>query len=119
MRDYKKYEVWQKAHLLTLFVYAKVLKSMPDSERYDLVSQIKRAAYSIPLNIAEGAGRYSDADFARFLDMALGSCQEVEYAIFLAKELDYFGEETYLEADRKINEVKAMLIGLIKTIRSK
>ncbi|MET4080684.1 four helix bundle protein [Pedobacter sp. UYP30] len=117
MRDYKKYEVWKRAHQLTLFVYTNLLDAIPDSERYDLKSQIKRATYSIPLNIAEGAGRNSDADFARFLDMALGSCQEVEYTIFLLKELNYLSEVLYAETNKQVNETKAMLIGLIKTIR--
>jgi four helix bundle protein len=116
MRDYRKYEVWQKAHVLTLFVYANVLSILPASEKYDLCSQLKRATYSIALNIAEGAGRNSDTDFARFLDMALGSCHETEYAILLIKDLNYISEELYREADSKINEVKAMLIGLLKKI---
>lgn len=91
---------------------------MPSSEKYDLSSQIKRATYSIPLNIAEGAGRKSDLDFARFLDMALGSCHEVEYAVFLSKELDYITENVFASTNEKINEVKAMLIGLLKKIRT-
>lgn len=117
MRDYKKYEVWQKAHALTLFVYGNVLSVLPASEKFDLSSQLKRATYSVALNIAEGAGRNSDADFARFLDMALGSCHETEYAVLLIKDLNYITEDLYRETDRKINEVKAMLIGLLKKIR--
>jgi four helix bundle protein len=117
MRDYKKYEVWQKAHTLTLFVYQNVLPVLPTSEKFDLSSQLKRATYSIALNIAEGAGRNSDADFARFLDMALGSCHETEYALLLIKDLNYISEELYRQTDNKVNEVKAMLIGLLKKIR--
>lgn len=117
MRDYKKYEVWQKAHALTLFVYGNMLSVLPASEKFDLSSQLKRATYSIALNIAEGAGRNSDADFARFLDMALGSCHETEYVTLLIKDLNYISEELYRETDNKINEVKAMLIGLLKKIR--
>lgn len=118
MRDYRKYEVWQKAHKLTLFIYADLLPILPASEKYDLSSQLKRATYSIALNIAEGAGRNSDADFARFLDMALGSCHESEYAILLIKDLRYISEELYTETYIKINEVKAILIGLLKKIRN-
>lgn len=73
MRDYKKYEVWKNAHALVLLIYSDVIKKMPQGERYDLTSQIKRAAYSIPLNIVEGCGRNTDKDFAHFLDNALGS----------------------------------------------
>lgn len=66
MRDYQKFEVWKKAHLMVLFVYSDILPLFPSSEKYDLHSQVKRAAYSVPLNSAEGAGRNSDMDFARF-----------------------------------------------------
>lgn len=73
MRDYRKYDVWNKLHLFTLFVYKEIIPSLPKSEQYELTSQIKRAAYSIGLNIAEGCGRSSDKDFTRFWDMAFGS----------------------------------------------
>ena len=118
MRDYQKLEVWRKAHLMVLFVYSDILPLFPASEKYDLHSQVKRAAYSVPLNIVEGAGRKSDIDFARFLDMALGSCHEAEYACLLAKDLKYLTEERYLEINNKTNEVKAMLIGLLKRLRT-
>ena len=95
MRDYKKLDVWKKAHLMVLFVYSDILPLFPSSEKYDLHSQVKRAAYAIPLNIVEGAGRNSEADFARFLDMALGSCHETEYACLLAKDLKYIKEDKY------------------------
>lgn len=79
MRDYKKYDVWVKSHELVLFIYKEVIPNFPKSEQFELTSQIKRAAYSIPLNIAEGCGRNSDKDFAHFLDIALGSVHELEY----------------------------------------
>nr|WP_222431185.1 four helix bundle protein [Pedobacter suwonensis] len=117
MRDYRKLDVWKKAHVMVLFVYSDILPMFPVSERNDLHSQVKRDAYSVPLNIVEGAGRNSDQDFARFLDMALGSCHEVEYACLLAADFRYLNEEKYLEINNKINEVKAMLIGLLKRLR--
>ena len=117
MRDYKKLEVWKKAHLMVLFVYSDILPLFPSSEKYDLHNQVKRAAYSIPLNIVEGAGRNSEMDFATFLDMALGACHEVEYSCFLAKGLGYLNEGIYQEVNNKTNEVKAMLIGLLKRLR--
>jgi len=67
LRDYKKYDVWGKAHELVLFIYKEVVSGFPKSEQFELANQIKRAAYSIPLNIAEGCGRSSDKDFAHFL----------------------------------------------------
>lgn len=115
MRDYKKYEVWQRAHSLTLFVYKDVVEVLPKSTQFDLASQIKRAAYSIPLNFVEGFGRSSDKEFCRFLDIALGSVHELEYACLLA--LDFITKERKAKLDIYLNEVKAKLINLIKSIR--
>ena len=117
MRDFKKLEVWKKAHNLNLFVYKNLLHKFPKSENYDLLSQTKRAAYSIPLNIVEGSGRFTEKDFTHFLDIALGSVHELEYCCLLCKDLDYIDEELYKTTNQLINEVKAMLIGLLKTIR--
>lgn len=117
MRDFKKYGVWIKAHELTLHVYKVVLPCFPKSEQFDLHSQLKRATYSIPLNIVEGCGRNTDKDFAHFLDMALASLQEAEYCALLAFDLGYFTHAVYDEVNQMYGEVKAMLIGLIKTIR--
>jgi len=117
MKDYKKLHVWEKAHHLVLFVYKKVLPEFPKHEQYDLMSQTKRAAYSITLNVVEGSGRNSEKDLAHFLDMALGSVHELEYSCLLAKDLDYLTVEIYDEVNSKANEVKAMLIALIKKIR--
>ena len=87
MRDYKKYDVWIKAHELVLFVYKEVIPGFPKSEQFELVSQIKRAVYSIPMNIAEGCGRNSDKDFVHFLDIALGSAHELEFCGLLGADL--------------------------------
>ena len=103
---------------MVLFVYSDVLPFSPPSEKYDLHSQVKRGACSVPINIVEGAGRNSNADFARFLDMALGSCHEAEYLCLLAKDLNYLSEGKFLEIDKITNEVKAMLIGLLKRLRT-
>lgn len=117
MRDYKKLEVWRRAHELTLYVYQRVLPSFPKEETYHLAAQAKRAAYSIPLNIAEGCGKNSGKDFASFLDISLGSAHELEYCCLLAKDLSYLPAETFKEVNIQINQVKAMLIGLIKSVR--
>jgi four helix bundle protein len=117
MRDYKKLDVWKKSHVMTSHIYKDILPLLPSHEKYDLSSQIKRAAYSVPLNIVEGAGRNTDKDFAHFLDTALGSSQELEYACLLAKDLEYLDDEKYLIVNTLVNEVKAMLIGLIKRLR--
>src|ERR1700753_822369 len=90
------------------------VSKFPKSEQFDLLSQTKRAAYSIPLNIVEGSGRVTEKDFAHFLDQALGSAHELEYCCLLSKDLSYIEEELYQKINQLINEVKAMLIGLIK-----
>jgi len=102
---------------MVLHVYKVILPALPAHEKYDLYSQIKWAAYSVPLNIVEGAGRRTEKDFAHFLDNALGSVQEMEYACFLAKDLEYLDESKYLEIYKMAGEVKAMLIGFIKHLR--
>ena len=117
MRDYRKYEVWVKSHELVLFVYKEIVPSFPKSEQFDLLRQMKRAAYSIPFNIVEGCGRNSDNDFAHFLDMSLGSAHELEYCFLLAKDLEYINADVHNKLYEKINEVKAKLINLIKSIR--
>ena len=103
MRDYTKYDVWQKGHLFTIFGYKEILPAMPDSEKYALSSQLKRATYSIPLNIVEGCGRNSDKDFTHFLDVALGSVHEAEYCGLLAKDLDFISHENWFSLQMKLN----------------
>ena len=85
---------------------------------YCLTSQLRRAAISVPANLAEGCGKKSDMDFARFVQISFGSSQEMEYLIFLAFELGYISLTEFRTIDQNINEVKAMLLGLLKTLRS-
>ena len=117
MRDYKKYDVWQKAHEFAFYIYKEIIPYFPKSEQYELASQLKRSAYSIPLNIAEGCGRNSDKDFVHFLDMALGSAHEAEYCSLLASDLGFIIKDKYDSLLLRINEIKAKLINLIKSIR--
>ena len=116
MKDYRKLVVWEKAHKLTLFIY-KITRAFPKEEQYGLVSQIRRAATSTPTNIAEGCGKNTQLDFARYLQHAFGSMQEVQYLSFLSYELKYVDGEDYVTLDNNISEVKAMLIGLIQKVR--
>ena len=88
MRDFKKLQVWEKSHGLTLRIY-ELTAQFPREEIYGLTSQIRRACASIPTNIAEGCGRESPADFAPFLQIAMGSASETEYLILLARDLKY------------------------------
>lgn len=117
MRNFKNYDVWKKSHELVLYIYKDVLPELPKDEKYEVSRQLRRAAYSIPLNIAEGCGRSSDNDFAHFLDMALGSAHEVEYCSILIFDLKFLDKEQFQKLIDGINVVKAMLIALIKSIR--
>jgi len=115
MRDFKKYNVWNISHQFILKVY-KITKEFPKSENYQLVSQIQRAAYSIPLNFNEGCGRPSDKDCNRFVTICLGSTHELEYFILLAKDLKHIDIVTYEVLKIEINEIKRKLYSLIKKL---
>lgn len=117
MQNYKDLLVWQKAHLFTLKIY-KAVARFPKEEVYALTSQLKRASYSIPSNIAEGCGRSTQNDLARFLNIALGSANEVDYFILLSIDLNYIESEEAQELSSSINEIKAMLISLIQKVRT-
>lgn len=119
MRDYKKLDVWKKAHEQYMFVKRSTSPKFPKEERFELTSQLQRASLSIPLNIVEGCGRFSDKDFAHFLDTSLGSTNEVDYCCFAAFELGYITEIDYTEACKLVNETRAMLINFIKHLRNK
>ena len=92
MGDYRDLEIWKRSMGLATAVY-RLTDAFPAQERFVLVSQLRRAATSIPANIAEGTGRRGDKDFARFLDIAYGSLLEVETLILLAEELGFAGRE--------------------------
>jgi|SRR5688572_30149119 four helix bundle protein len=116
MKDYRKLVVWEKSHRLVLSIY-KVTRAFPKEEQYGLTSQIRRAAASTPTNIAEGCGKHTQPDFARYLQQAFGSMQEVQYLSFLSFELQYLDKEIYSALDNDISEIKAMLTGLIQKVR--
>ena len=117
MRDYKKYLVWEKSHQLTLDVYRNTT-SFPKEELFGLISQIKRSSSSIPTNIAEGCGRNSDKDFCRFLYIAFGSANELEYQIILSIDLDFIKNENGQKLLFQVEEVKKMLNGLITKLKA-
>lgn len=87
MRDFRKYEIWQKGHQLTLDVY-KHTSDFPSEEKFGITSQIRRSAASIPTNISEGCGRESDKEFNQFLNYSLGSASETEYLFILSRDLN-------------------------------
>ena len=93
-RDFRKIAAWRRAHELTLAVY-RATGSFPNDERYGLVSQMRRACASISTNVAEGCGRSTNNELARFIDIATGSASEVEYQLLLAKDLGYLPEDRH------------------------
>ena len=109
MKDFRKLKVWEKAHELTLLIY-KLSKKFPREELFGLTNQLRRASSSISTNIAEGCGRGSDKDFARFIQIAMGSASELEYLILLSFDLKYINKDNYLLInDETINIKKCLL----------
>jgi len=117
MKDFRQLKVWEKSHLLALAIY-KITKEFPKEKLYGLTSQIRRASMSIPTNIAEGCGRNTDADFARFLQMSMGSASETEYQLILARDLKFLAKDSYEKLHTDVEEVKRMLASLLKTLRA-
>lgn len=116
MQNFKDLLIWQEAHQLTLKIYESS-KGFPKEETFGITSQLRRAVVSIPCNIAEGCGRYTQKDFASFLQIALGSTNETDYLTLLAKDLKYLSEDQYSEVQEQINKVRAMNINLIDKVR--
>jgi four helix bundle protein len=115
MKDFKNLEVWKKSHHLALSTYA-ITIDFPKHELYGLTSQVRRAAASIPANLAEGCGRSNDGDFHRFVQNAMGSTTEVEYHFLLARDLGLLSPETHRKVDVQIQQLKRMLVGLNRKI---
>jgi len=117
VKDFRELKVWAKAHHLTLLIY-KVTATFPREEAYGLTSQIRRACASIPANIAEGCGRGSDAEFGRFLQIAMGSACELEYHLLLAHDLDLINDAHYERLTPDVTEVKRMLASLLQKLKA-
>lgn len=115
MRDFKKYDIWQLSHSLTLVIY-KITCNYPKEELYGLTSQIRRASSSIPTNISEGCGRTSDKEFNYYLNIALGSACETEYLLILSKDLQYIDDEIFIHLEKEINAIKSKIYNLKKAL---
>ncbi len=118
MRDFRKYDVWQLSHNLVLEIYL-LTKDFPNTELYGITNQLRRASVSVPTNISEGCGRSSDADFNRFLQIALGSAHEVEYLIQLSCDLQFLTVDNHLDLSVKINLIKKKLYHLSQKLITK
>ena len=125
-RNFRQYKVWQDAVEYSSKIYQQTDK-MPWFEKKGLCDQLQRAAVSISSNIAEGSAKPSNAEFAHYLDMALGSAYEVETQLLIANKVGYIKNEnedenenaTYEELHRGIVDIEKQLAGLIRTLRER
>jgi four helix bundle protein len=111
MNNYKELTVWQKSMDLAVKVYGVTMK-LPDSEKYNLTSQSRRSAVSVPSNIAEGAGRKTKPDFGRFLDISYGSSCELETQLILCERLGFLKKDELTELFDDINHIQKMTTNL-------
>lgn len=116
MHNFRELKIWQEAMEITKLTF-KLSKKFPSSEMYGLTSQINRSAVSIPSNIAEGAGRNSNKEFSQFLNIAMGSCFELETQIILSFEFNYIKKDDLESFVVKLNKLEKMINSLISTLR--
>jgi len=117
-KSYTKIEAWKKAHELAIAIY-KVTNDYPKSELYGLVSQLRRAALSVPTNIVEGFARRNQKVFNTFLDTTYGSLVEVDYLLTFSKDIKYLKDEEYAELDKQVDEVGGKIWMLKKAVKKK
>ena len=118
MQDYRKLKVWHKAHVVAIDIH-RVAGGFPRRDGVALTSQLRRAALSIPANIAEGAGKVGDVEFRRYVLIALGSASETTYHLLVARDLHLIDLATYNDLTGRIVEVRRMLTGLLNRLDPK
>jgi len=118
VRNFRDLEIWKKSIGFSKTVY-EICSTFPEKEKFGLTVQILRASVAIPSNIAEGASRGSQADFARFLEIALGSAFELETQLTIAKEVGYFSSEQYFACQEELIILQKQINQLITIIRRK
>lgn len=112
--DFRDLQVWIKGRAICIEIY-RITGGFPEHEKFGMISQLRRAALSIPTNIAEGHGRSSDPDFVRFLYISLGSVKELETILDIAQELNYLESATEILA--MLTEESKMIASLISTLK--
>ncbi len=115
MGNFRNLAVWQKSYELVLHIYRST-SDFPKEEQYGMTSQIRRAASSIPANIAEGSGRGSDQELRRFCQIALGSANELEFFLLLSHDLAYLERQQYEKLNTGLSKIQRMLNGLIQKL---
>ncbi len=116
MRNYEDLEVWQKAHALTVKLY-RITECFPRSEMFGLTSQIRRAAGSIGANLAEGCGRWGDAELARYVQIAMGSASELQNHLRLTKDLGFLSPAEYADTTKDLTSIRQMLTAFLQALR--
>ena len=117
MKNFRNLEVWRLGHDLARRVY-RLTSAFPREEQFSMTSQARRAAISIPANIAEGCGRGSNRDFSRFLQIAAGSASGLEYHLLLSRDLGFLAASDYESAEAHEIRVKKMLSALIRKVKA-
>jgi four helix bundle protein len=117
MMPYEKFHAWRTAHQLALEVY-RITDASPTSERYQLTSQMRRAALSAPANIAEGAAKRGRQEFRRYLDMARGSLSELSYLLLFSRDRGLLNDETFLQLQELRDNVGRLTWGLYTSLTS-
>lgn len=115
MRPHRKLVVWQESIHLVKSIYL-LTASLPEEEKFGIVSQMRKAAVSIPINIAEGAARQSDKEFVRFLYFSEGSLSELDALLEICEALDFFSAEKLIPYFKTFDKISALLTGLRKSI---
>ena len=117
MRNYRDLQVWEKAHRLALAIY-RGTQDFPKEERFGLTSQVRRSAASIAANLAEGCGRRSDGEMARFIQISMGSGAELSYHLLLARDLGFLKNSEYSSLNSDLGEIMRMLSALSQKVRN-
>jgi four helix bundle protein len=115
MRNYRDLQVWSKAHNLTLELY-RVSRGFPREEIYGITSQLRRAAVSIGANLAEGCGRRTSNELARFVRIAMGSASELDYHLLLCRGLGLMSSDDFSSSTAKLTEVRKMLTSFLNSV---
>jgi four helix bundle protein len=117
MQRFRDLKVWQRSHALVTQVYA-LTRRFPEDERFGIIPQLRRAAVSVPTNIAEGAKRMHRGDYARFLNIAEASLSETQYLLLLSRDLDYLSSRTFATQDAEIEEIARMIFRLRRKVEA-
>ena len=115
MRNYRDLQVWNKAHNLTLELYG-LSRGFPREEIYGVTSQLRRAAVSIGANLAEGCGRRTSSELARFVRIAMGSASELDYHLLLSRDLGFMNSDDFTRTETGLTEVRKMLTSFLSSI---